>query len=173
MEAYHLSTTHPEAAPFNGDVQTQYDIWTGTRWPTARNANCAANPAVTAPAEATSYTAGQMYAQTMKAWHFPEAELPTLDPAQDIRAQLGRWHRLQFEANYGRATKLSDAELMDSFLYYAFPHSAFWPLHCFCLPRNRVQTPHRDREAKTRPAFAIQPPLPPPVASNWPHPPVR
>ncbi|HKQ82895.1 MAG TPA: aromatic ring-hydroxylating dioxygenase subunit alpha [Steroidobacteraceae bacterium] len=140
MEAYHLGTTHPEAAPFNSDVQAQYDIWPGKPWPVARNASCAANPAVDAPPEATAYTAGQMYATAMKEWHFRDAELPVLDPSQDIRTQLGRWHRQQFESTYGRPTESADAELMDSLLYYVFPHSTFWL--CEAVPFTYQFTPH-------------------------------
>jgi phenylpropionate dioxygenase-like ring-hydroxylating dioxygenase large terminal subunit len=140
MEAYHLGTTHPEATSFSSDMQAQYDVWPGKRWPLGRNASTSSNPAIEAPPEATPYTAAQLYAKAIRDWHFPGAELPEIDPNKDPRAQVAQWHREQFEKAYGRKTELADGELMDSLLYYVFPHSCFWL--CDAVPFTYCFTPH-------------------------------
>lgn len=126
MEAYHLYATHPEAVPFNGDSQTQYDIWTSENGHVGRNASASATPSMHAPSDATIFKAGQMFAQAMRDWHYPAADVPTLDPEGDIRAQLGDWHREVATRFYGRPIDLADAIMMDSFLYFMYPHAGFW-----------------------------------------------
>ncbi|HET8613770.1 MAG TPA: aromatic ring-hydroxylating dioxygenase subunit alpha [Sphingomonas sp.] len=126
MEAYHLFATHPEAMPFNGDSQAQYDIWVTEHGHIGRNASCSATPSMHAPAEATVAGAGEMFLHAMKDWHYPDAEIPPLDPDKDIRAQLGEWHRREASRFYGREIDLSDAVMMDSLLYFIYPHSCFW-----------------------------------------------
>ena len=118
MEAYHLTTTHPEAVPFNGDAQTQYDVWANGNCPVGRNAGCSVTPSMHAAPEATVYDAGVMFAQAMHDWHYPDGELPTLDPKRDIRAQLGDWHRAEAKRKYGRDLDLPEAVMMDSMLFH-------------------------------------------------------
>ena len=126
MESYHLTTTHPEAMPFNGDTQCQYDVWESKHGHVGRNASCSATPSMHAPADASVALAGEMFAQAMRDWHYPGCELPTIDPAGDVRAQLGTWHRAEAKRFYGRDLDLPDAVMMDSLLYFMFPHACFW-----------------------------------------------
>ena len=126
QEAYHLFATHPEAMGFNGDSQTQYDIWRTKGGHVGRNAGCSATPSMHAPAEATVFAAGEMFLEAMKAWHYPDARIPALDPGKDVRGQLGDWHREEAARFYGRDIDLPDALMMDSFLYFFYPHSCFW-----------------------------------------------
>ncbi|WP_336972098.1 aromatic ring-hydroxylating dioxygenase subunit alpha [Sphingobium aromaticiconvertens] len=126
MEAYHLYATHPEAVPFNGDSQTQYDVWQGEHGHVGRNASCSATPSMHAPSDATVLNAGQMFAQAMRDWHYPQAEVPAIDPEGDVRAQLGEWHRAVATQFYGRPIDLADAIMMDSFLYFMYPHMGLW-----------------------------------------------
>ena len=126
QEAYHLFATHPEAMGFNGDSQTQYDIWRTNGGHVGRNAGCSATPSMHAPADATVFAAGEMFLQAMKQWHYPDAEIPPLDPGKDVRTQLGEWHRNEAARFYGRDINLPDALMMDSFLYFFYPHSCFW-----------------------------------------------
>ncbi|WP_303758719.1 aromatic ring-hydroxylating oxygenase subunit alpha [Sphingobium yanoikuyae] len=126
MEAYHLYATHPEAVPFNGDSQTQYDIWQGEHGHVGRNASCSATPSMHAPSDATVLNAGQMFAQAMRDWHYPDAAVPQIDPKGDVRAQLGEWHRAVATQFYGRPIDLADAIMMDSFLYFMYPHMGLW-----------------------------------------------
>jgi hypothetical protein len=81
-----------------------------------------------------------MYATAIRDWHFPGAELPVLDPNKDPRAQVAQWQREQYQKAYGRPTEIADGELMDSLLYYVFPHSCFWL--CDAVPFTYSFTPH-------------------------------
>ena len=126
QEAYHLFATHPEAMPFNGDSQAQYDIWVTEHGHVGRNASCSATPSMHAPADATVAGAGAMFLHAMKDWHYPDAEIDPLDENGDVRAQLGAWHRREASRFYGRPIDLPDAVMMDSFLYFIYPHSCFW-----------------------------------------------
>jgi phenylpropionate dioxygenase-like ring-hydroxylating dioxygenase large terminal subunit len=140
MESYHLLATHPEAVPYNGDSQTQYDIWASEHGHVGRNATPSAVPSMHADPEATPHAAAQVYAQGMRDWHYPNEALPELDPAADPRAQVAAWHRKVMERAYGRPIDLPDAVMIDSLLYFVFPHSTFWLSES--LPFTYQFTPH-------------------------------
>jgi hypothetical protein len=76
--------------------------------------------------EASRLTASEAYAFIMKQWHYPDAELPVLDPKRDLRAQLGDWHRRVQKQFYNRDVDLPDAVMIDSMLYFMFPHFTVW-----------------------------------------------
>ncbi len=141
QEAYHLSTTHPEAVPITGDAQTQYDVWAGVHGHVGRNASCSGTPSIHAPSDVTPLAAMQMFAQAIRDWHYPGADLPTIDPDGDLRAQFGAWHRAQIKARYGRDSEIADAMMMDSLLYFMFPHACFWLSES--VPFTYQFTPHR------------------------------
>jgi phenylpropionate dioxygenase-like ring-hydroxylating dioxygenase large terminal subunit len=123
MESYHLSTTHPQAIPFSGDSQTQYDIWTTPNGAIGRNAV----PSMHAPPDSSLGYAAAMSAESFRQWHYPDAEPPPAWMAdQDPRAQLGAWHRKVFEQTYGRKQTGSDSLMMDAVLYFVFPHFCPW-----------------------------------------------
>ncbi|MCB5946074.1 Rieske 2Fe-2S domain-containing protein [Acidocella sp. KAb 2-4] len=126
QEAYHLYATHPEGVPFNGDSQSQYDIWPTRNGAIGREAVPSAVPSMHAGPEATPLQAAHVFAQVMKSWHYPEADLPELDSAKDIRAQIGAWHRKVYEQTYGRPNHAPDAVMLDSVLYFMFPHFCIW-----------------------------------------------
>lgn len=126
QEAYHLYATHPEAVPFTGDSQGAYDIWRSEHGHVGRNLTCAAVPSMFAPKEDTNYKAGVMMAQGMIGWHYPEEPMPVLDEDGDIRAQLGAWHREVASRFYKRKIDLPDALMLDSPLYFFYPHTCFW-----------------------------------------------
>lgn len=141
MESYHLLGTHPEAVPYNGDSQTQYDIWSGTHGHVGRNATPSAVPSMHAGPEATPHVAAEFYAQGMRDWHYPDENLPKLDPAADPRIQVAAWHREVMQRKYGHPVALPDAVMIDSLLYFMFPHCTFWLSES--LPFTYQFTPHR------------------------------
>lgn len=127
MESYHLSTTHPQAIPFSGDSQTQYDIWTTPHGAIGRNAVPSALPSMQAPPDASLDFAAAMSAEALRQWHYPEIEpAAAWTPGQDPRAQFGAWHRKVFEQTYGREQTGSDSFMMDAVLYFMFPHFCPW-----------------------------------------------
>lgn len=140
QEAYHLYTTHPEAVPSAADAQTQYDIWSYPNSVVGRNAGCSAMPSAHAPSEATALTATAMFAEAIRDWHYPDGDLPEWDENGDLRAQLGDWHRAQVERKSGQASNVADAVLIDSMLYFLFPHACFWLSEA--VPFTYQFTPH-------------------------------
>ena len=147
QEAYHLFTTHPEAVPITADAQTQYDVWAGEHGHVGRNASCSGTPSIHAPPDVTPFKATQMFAEAIRDWHYPGAELPTIDPDGDLRAQLGAWHRARIKQRYGRDTDIPDAMMMDSLLYFMFPHACFWLSES--VPFTYQFTPHRTDPEKS------------------------
>jgi phenylpropionate dioxygenase-like ring-hydroxylating dioxygenase large terminal subunit len=125
-ESYHVLTTHPAATPYNGDCQSQYDIWETAHGHIGRQVAPSAVPSVYASPDATRLTASEVYAQIMKQWHYPDADLPVLDPSRDLRTQIADWHRAVQKQFYGRDVDLPDAIMVDSLLYFMFPHFTVW-----------------------------------------------
>jgi phenylpropionate dioxygenase-like ring-hydroxylating dioxygenase large terminal subunit len=140
MESYHLYATHPEAVPYNGDSQTQYDIWSNEHGHVGRNATPSAVPSMHADSSASPHAAAEVYMAGMQGWHYPNEKLSKLDPDADPRVQAAQWHREVWERAYGRPSPLADAEMIDSLLYFFFPHSTFWLSES--LPFTYQFTPH-------------------------------
>lgn len=140
MESYHVVATHPEGIPYNGDSQTQYDIWQDAHGHIGRQITPSAVPSMHAAADATPLAAAQAYAMIMQSWHYPDAALPTIDPDGDVRAQVGEWHRQVFTQTYGRPQTAPDAVMIDSLLYFMLPHATFWLSES--LPFTYQFTPH-------------------------------
>lgn len=126
LESYHVVGTHPEAVPYNGDSQSQYDIWESEAGHIGRQVTPSAIPSMHAEPDASPLEAAAVYAQIMVAWHYPEAKLPELDPSQDLRQQLAEWHRGVQANAYGSRPDQPDAVMIDSTLYFMFPHFTVW-----------------------------------------------
>jgi len=126
QESYHLYATHPEGVPFNGDSQSQYDIFTTPHGAIGREAVPSAVPSMHADSTATPAAAALAFAEVAKAWHYPDATLPDIDPQGDVRAQTAAWVRAAYQQAYGRENKLPDSMLLDSTLYFMYPHFCLW-----------------------------------------------
>lgn len=126
MESYHVYATHPEASPFTGDTQCQYDIWVSGAGHVGRNGSASITPSMLSPADATVFVAGQIFLQAMRDWHYPEEPLPEIVPQGDIRAQIAAWHRDVAGRFYARTFEVPDAVMLDSLLYFIFPHMGLW-----------------------------------------------
>lgn len=126
FESYHVVQTHPEAVPYNGDSQSQYDIWDSPNGTIGRQVTPSAVPSMHASADATTYEAAVVYAQIMEQWHYNGAKLPELDTTKDLRQQLAAWHREIQKQFYGIDNKSPDAVMIDSILYFTYPNYAFW-----------------------------------------------
>lgn len=126
QESYHLYATHPEGVPFNGDSQSQYDIFTTPMGAVGREAVPSAIPSMHADASATAHAAALVQAQVQQMWHYPQADIPAIDPEGDVRAQLGQWLRHVYAQTYGRPNTQPDAVMIDSSLYFLYPHFTLW-----------------------------------------------
>ena len=125
-ESYHVIETHPEAVPYNGDSQAQYDIFESAHGVVGRQVTPSAVPSMHAPPSASTLDAAVAYAMTMEQWHYPGATLPELDPDKDLRQQLAAWHRQVQKQFYNIENTATDAVMVDSILYFVFPNFAFW-----------------------------------------------
>lgn len=126
QEAYHLYATHPEAVPFAGDAQGKYDIWETQGSYVGRNSTYSAIPSAHAPADIDPVASAQMFMQTTGDWHYPGYPVPVLDPDADLRSQISDWIRVAYKERHGRDATVPDAILLDSLLYFFYPHSCFW-----------------------------------------------
>ncbi|MDB5479366.1 MAG: Rieske (2Fe-2S) protein [Caulobacteraceae bacterium] len=126
MEGYHAAVTHPETIPFTSDGHTQYDVWSngvghvGRLWAASALANTEAGP------EITPLYAAQAFLQSMCDWRYPNDDVPALDPDVDLRAEIAEWHRKTLERIHGRPFPLPDGLMLDSVLYFMFPHCVFF-----------------------------------------------
>lgn len=144
MESHHTMATHPQLAPFLGDVNSQYDILsdtvsrqftaTGVVSPTlaARNLSdmailqameAASNSRDSANPDDPSEQIGTGARET------PRAPV-TLAQGETARTYAARVTReaLQAEDHWDYQDK-SDAEMLDALLYNVFPHQSFWAGH--------------------------------------------
>lgn len=125
-ESYHVVETHPEAVPYNGDSQSQYDIWETPNGAVGRQVTPSAVPSMHADPSATPMDAANVYTMIMEQWHYPGATRPELDPGKDLRQQLAAWHREVQAKFYNVKNDAPDAVMIDSILYFVFPNFAFW-----------------------------------------------
>jgi phenylpropionate dioxygenase-like ring-hydroxylating dioxygenase large terminal subunit len=126
QESYHVIGTHPEAIPYNGDSQSQYDVWKTKNGHVARMTTPSAVPSLHAGADATTLLAAEVYAKVVRDWHYPDAGLPVIDPARNIRAQVAEWHRSVQTQYFGNVPDATDTVMIDSILYYMFPNFSVW-----------------------------------------------
>jgi len=112
--------------PYNGDSQSQYDIFDNGVSVVGRQATPSAVPSMHAPADATPMEAAVVYAQIMEQWHYNGAKLPDLDPDKNLRQQLAAWHRDIQKQYYNFENTAPDAVMIDSILYFVFPNFTFW-----------------------------------------------
>jgi phenylpropionate dioxygenase-like ring-hydroxylating dioxygenase large terminal subunit len=126
QESYHLTTTHPEAVPFNTDQQAQYEIWRTPQGGLGRSITPGCVPSMFAEEDANMVTATYAFMEIMKSWHYPDAEIAELDPEGDVRKQAADWHRKVFKEKNGRESEAPDTVLLDSLLYFVFPNFTVW-----------------------------------------------
>jgi phenylpropionate dioxygenase-like ring-hydroxylating dioxygenase large terminal subunit len=142
QESYHVIGTHPEAIPYNGDSQAQYDIWSGENGHVGRQVTPSAVPSMHAGADADEVSAAYAYAEVARDWHYPEFEMPTIDPGRNVRTQIADWHRRAQEKYFGNVLALPDAIMVDSILYFMFPSFTIWLSET--LPFTYRFLPHED-----------------------------
>nr|WP_087572952.1 aromatic ring-hydroxylating dioxygenase subunit alpha [Sphingomonas sp. CDS-1] len=126
MESYHVVGTHPNAIPFSGDTQSQYDIYDDGIAHIGRQLTPGGHPSMHADDAVTTAEAIMGAVAFVRDMHHPDAELPQIDPDQPVRPQVADWYRKLETKRLGRPCTLPDGILIDSPLYFVFPHTTFW-----------------------------------------------
>ena len=116
-EAFHVMRTHPQALPFTGDANSQYDVWPGVRH-VSRMINLLGIPSP----------------------HLNNPDVAAIDKAlairefDDVRPEhvssrqfAAQQHRRHYEARYGAdLSSYSDVEILDAVQYHVFPNWSPW-----------------------------------------------
>lgn len=126
MESYHVIGTHSNAIAFSGDTQAQYDIFEDGAGHIGRQLTPGGHPSMHAPPEASVANAILGAAQFLRDMHYPDEELPEIDPSRPVRPQVAAWFRDLETARLGRTCTFPDGIMLDSPLYFVFPQSCFW-----------------------------------------------
>lgn len=145
LEGYHLAQTHPQALPSVAEHATQYDVW---------DVGDAAFSRSITPTGVPSFHGKAILgkeADSLEAVHHAWALLAGLratdageaPSAITDRASLAAWRRDALKQLTGADySSLSDAEMLDSIQYWAFPN--FCPWYGEGLPLSYVFRPNAD-----------------------------
>jgi hypothetical protein len=116
LETFHVIGLHPEALPFFGDAQSQYDVWQGRRH-YSRMINPSGVPSPHVAATVTPQRIANGAAQLGLCEPGPLAEGET--PRARIAASLRRMNEQRLGVDL---SAFSDSEVMDVIEYYLFPN---------------------------------------------------
>jgi phenylpropionate dioxygenase-like ring-hydroxylating dioxygenase large terminal subunit len=126
QESYHVVGTHPNAIPFSGDTQSQYDLYENGAGHVGRQLTPGGHPSMHADPSVTTADAIMGAVAFLKDMHFPDAAYPVLDPDQPVRPQVANWFRDLESKRLGRPCTLPDGIILDSPLYFMFPGDTLW-----------------------------------------------
>jgi phenylpropionate dioxygenase-like ring-hydroxylating dioxygenase large terminal subunit len=118
MEAYHVVATHPQMLPGIGDANSQYDAW--------GNFSRAITPNMTPSPHLEHEVSEQEQLDAMFTRSLDADAFMTVPENMTARQILAQVTRMGMQANVPGITKVSDAELADSFYYTLFPNFHPW-----------------------------------------------
>jgi phenylpropionate dioxygenase-like ring-hydroxylating dioxygenase large terminal subunit len=116
-ESYHVVRTHPQAMPFSGDVNAQYDLWPGVRH---------VSRMITLLGIASPLLAEQDDELIVRALRTPGdmTERPRSATPRQFSAER---HREHYSQRFGvDLAGFSDAEILDAIQYHVFPNFSPW-----------------------------------------------
>lgn len=123
MEAYHVGDTHPQVAPANGDVNSQYDVY-------GDHVNrFISTLGVVSPKLRDKYTEADIIENfTLGDSSAMGGEKPKLEEGQRARQVMADMFRDMFEkATDSDLSHVSDTELLDTYSYTFFPNLFLFP----------------------------------------------
>ena len=116
-EAYHVVRTHPQALPFNGDANSQYDVGDGVRH-VSRMINLLGIPSPHLQDPDLGFID-----RALAIREFPEVRPEHLSARQFAAQQ----HRRHYEQRFGAdLSTYSDVEILDAVQYHVFPNWSPW-----------------------------------------------
>lgn len=130
LESYHVAETHYDAVDFNGDANTQYDIFDNGKAVIGRLITPSAVPSPGLNDTVSSREAAIVAAQSFASALGPDAvkTLPDFDSIPDFgRQHVAAWRRETMKSMLGAdLSNLSDSEMLDSIQYCMFPNFGPW-----------------------------------------------
>lgn len=116
-ESYHVVRTHPQALPFTGDANAQYDVW-----PQAAHVSrmitltAVPSPHLADPDDETIVAA-------LRTLGDETVRPPHLTPRQFVADRHRAYYARKLDADL---SEFSDAEILDSIQYHVFPNFSPW-----------------------------------------------
>lgn len=125
LEGWHLSTAHPQAQAWNGDSNSQYDIWETGAAQISRSITASAVPS---PELGQNADARRAVIETIKAVTPAGVDLPDFDKIETLdRAFAAEWRRKMLQGATGLDfSNCSDTHMLDAVQYYMFPNFVPW-----------------------------------------------
>ena len=125
LEGWHLSETHGQAQSFNGDSNSQYDVWEDEDSQVSRSITPSGVPS---PELGPKGSVRQAVIDMIKAVTPPGIELPDFDKVENLdRAYGAEWRRKVLTQMTGRDfSDQSDADMLDAVQYFMFPNFFPW-----------------------------------------------
>ena len=124
MEAWHTIETHPQIMPFTGDANTSYNVW-------GDNINAALTPfAVLSPHLDPAGKAQQWIVDEFLKYNGRAGGADvsvTVPSGETARRAMAAANRERYAESSGRSHEhVTDAELLDAFVYNVFPNFSPW-----------------------------------------------
>jgi phenylpropionate dioxygenase-like ring-hydroxylating dioxygenase large terminal subunit len=125
LEGWHLSETHPQAQSWNGDSNTQYDVWEDEASQISRSITPSAIPSPELGADADTRRA---VIDTIRSITPEGMELPDFNTVETLdRKFAAEWRRKVLTAMTGRdSSGHSDTHMLDAIQYFMFPNFFPW-----------------------------------------------
>lgn len=117
-ESFHVSETHPQAATYIGDFNTQYDVWAGKH----HYSRMISPRGIASPTLADSMTPDDILQSSD-----PAAGPITVPEGATARSAMADRKRAQLAGLLGSdIAKVTDSEAIDTIQYWVFPNLVMW-----------------------------------------------
>lgn len=118
VESFHVTDTHPQAAAYIADFNTQYDVWPGKR-----HYNRMISPrGLASPSQGDALTQDEILQASE-----PNAGPITVPEGSTARAEMARRRRAALAPAMGPAVdQVTDSEAIDTIQYFVFPSLVLW-----------------------------------------------
>ena len=118
VESFHVTDTHPQAASYIGDFNTQYDVWAGKRHYSR----------MISPRGIASPSMGEMTQDEILQSSEPNGESLRVPEGETARRAMADRRRAVLATVIGaeEAERVTDSEAIDTIQYWIFPNLVVW-----------------------------------------------